>query len=178
MKDPLIKGHPLHAMLSDVPIGALVTSVVMDALWLANPIATWRTAAEIGLLVTIGGAVLAAAAGLWDWFGIPAEHPAKSSAAYHGWTNSAGLVLMVASLVVHRQLGGVIGPALTFAAFGVSVGAAWIGGEMVFRQGWRVTPAEYDEQLESQLREEGQTERIRRVHQEVSAYEQEHTLLP
>lgn len=178
MKDPLVKGHPLHAMLSDIPIGALVTSGVMDAVWLANPIATWRLAAEITLLVTTGGAVLAAAAGLWDWFGIPGEHPSKTSAARHGWINGAGVVLVVASLIVHWQLGGVAGPILTFAAFGVSVCAAWIGGEMVFRQGWRVRPAEYDEQLESQLRQEGQTERIRRVHEEVAAYERDHTLLP
>jgi len=26
MKDPLLKGHPLHAMLSDVPIGSLYTA--------------------------------------------------------------------------------------------------------------------------------------------------------
>jgi len=60
MKDPLLKGHPLHAMLSDVPIGALLTSVVMDAIWLANPVPTWRMAAEVTLFVTVCGAALAA----------------------------------------------------------------------------------------------------------------------
>src|SRR5207253_1420043 len=60
---PVLKGHPLHAMLSDVPIGALITSMVMDAIWLANPIDTWRTAAEVALFVTVCGATLAALPG-------------------------------------------------------------------------------------------------------------------
>ena len=48
----------------------------------------------------------------------------------------------------------------------------------VFRQGWRVRPAEWDEQLESELLKEGQSERIQRVHETVRAYERDHTLLP
>ena len=178
MKDPLIKGHPLHAMLSDLPIGALVTSVVLDVIWLAQPLATWRLAAEVALLVTVCGSVLAAGAGLWDWFGIPSEHQSKTTAAYHGWINSAGLALMLASLFVHWRLATVAGPILTFAAFAVTGVAGWLGGELVFRQGWRVTPAEYDELLEEQLRKDGQTDRIRRVHEEVRQFEQEKTLLP
>jgi uncharacterized membrane protein len=161
MKDPLVKGHPLHAMLSDIPIGALVTSVVLDAIWLANPVQEWRMAAE-----------------LWDWFGIPGDHQSKSTAAYHGWINSAGLVLMIASLVVHWRLGTIAGPILTFAALAVAGVAGWLGGELVFRQGWRVTPAEYAEQLEAQLRDEGQSDRVRRVHEDVRQYERENTLLP
>jgi uncharacterized membrane protein len=178
MKDPLVKGHPLHAMLSDIPIGALVTSVVLDAIWLANPVQEWRMAAEVALLVTVCGAVLAASAGLWDWFGIPGDHQSKSTAAYHGWINSAGLVLMIASLVVHWRLGTIAGPILTFAALAVAGVAGWLGGELVFRQGWRVTPAEYAEQLEAQLRDEGQSDRVRRVHEDVRQYERENTLLP
>jgi uncharacterized membrane protein len=178
MKDPLVKGHPLHAMLSDVPVGALVTSVVLDTIWLAGGDAQWRWAATVTLLVTVCGSVLAAGAGLWDWFGIPNEHQAKSSAAYHGWINAAGLLVTLASLIVHWRLGTVWAPILTYAGLCVSVAAAWIGGELVFRQGWRVTPAEYDEQLEAQLRKDGQSARLDRVHEEVRQYEREHTLLP
>lgn len=178
MKDPLVKGHPLHAMLSDVPIGALVTSVVMDAIWLAQPSLVWLRGSEIALLVTACGAVLAALAGLWDWFGIPSEHQAKSMAAYHGWTNVAWVGLIIASLIVHWRVGTAAGPILTFAGLLVAGVAGWLGGDLVFRIGWRVKPAEHAEMLEEQLRKDGQGDRIERVHEEVRAYERDHTLLP
>jgi len=178
VRDPVLKGHPLHAMLSDVPIGALITSVVMDALWLAHPAETWRMAAEVALFVTVCGASLAALAGLWDWLSIPNEHESKTAAAYHGWINGAGLALLIASLFVHWRFGAAVGPMLSFAGFAVAVAAAWIGGDVVFRQGWRVRPAEWDEQLEAELRKEGDAELIRKVHETVRAYERDHTLLP
>lgn len=178
MKHPVVKGHPLHAMLSDLPIGALVTSVVMDALWLGMPSATWRAAAEVTLLVTLGGALLAAVAGLWDWFGIPSEHAAKRQAAYHGWTNAAAVGLLIASLVVHWLTGSAVGPVLTFCGLGVAIVAGWIGGDLVFQLGWRVNPAERAEILEGQLLNEGQGDRVRRVREEVRAFEREQTLLP
>jgi hypothetical protein len=67
-------------------------------------------------------------------------------------------------------------PAERVSANGVA--AAWIGGDVVFRQGWRVRPAEWDEQLEAELRKEGDAELIRKVHETVRAYERDHTLLP
>lgn len=178
MKHPVIKGHPLHAILSDVPIGALMATVVLDAIWLARPSSTWLMAAEVTLLVTLGGAALAALAGLWDWFGIPREHAAKRLAAYHGWTNVAGVVLLVASLIVHWRLGNVIGPVLTFCGLAVASAAGWLGGDLVFQIGWRVTPAEHAEMLEEGLRRDGHAERVRKVHEEVREFERKQTLLP
>lgn len=178
MKHPVIKGHPLHAILSDVPIGALIATVVLDAVWLARPNPTWVMAAEVTLLVTLGGATLAALAGLWDWFGIPNDHAAKSLAAYHGWTNVAAVSLLIASLVVHWRLGTVVGPVLTFCGLAVASVAGWLGGDLVFRLGWRVTPAEHAEMLEAGLRHDDQTERIRKVREEVREFERKQTLLP
>jgi len=178
MKQPVVKGHPLHAMLSDLPVGALLVSAVLDAIWLAHPTITWLHGAEITLAITLIGAALAALAGLWDWFGIPNDHPAKSLAATHGWTNTGWVVVALASLVVHWQLASVWGPILTFVAVAVAVIAGWLGGDLVFRLGWRVTPAEHAEMLEEQLRKDGQGGRVERVHEEVRTFEREQTLLP
>lgn len=178
MKHPVIKGHPLHAILSDIPIGALIATAVVDAIWLGHPSPMWLRAAELTLLVTLAGAVLAALAGLWDWFGIPRGHAAKTRAAYHGWTNVAAVALLLASLAVHWRMGNALGPILTFCGLAVASVAGWLGGDLVFRLGWRVTPAEHAEMLEEALRKDGQVERIRTIHEAVREFERKQTLLP
>ncbi|MGH2503315.1 MAG: DUF2231 domain-containing protein, partial [Ktedonobacterales bacterium] len=42
LKDPLVKGHPLHAMLTDLPIGAFVVGLGCDAIGLASRQPVWR----------------------------------------------------------------------------------------------------------------------------------------
>src|SRR5712664_182884 len=46
MKDPLIKGHPLHALLTDLPIGMLAGGTACDLLGFATRRHTWRFAAR------------------------------------------------------------------------------------------------------------------------------------
>ncbi len=49
MKDPLVKGHPLHALMTDVPVGALVAGT------------TWRVGfVAVAVLPLLGHRVLRA----------------------------------------------------------------------------------------------------------------------
>jgi hypothetical protein len=67
---------------------------------------------------------------------------------------------------------------LSTVGVGALVVSAWIGGDLVYRLGWRVAPAEYDEQLESALHDRGDDALIAHAHHTVEQYEQTHALLP
>ena len=108
-----------------------------------------------------------------DWLTIPGEHPARTPATIHGVINTAGLVaLLGASTVPKRRLG-----LLAVATAGLLV-AAWIGGDLVFRFGWRVRPAEEAEIAESALVAAGQAQPFEQARREVADFERRKTFLP
>lgn len=180
MKDPLIKGHPVHAILSDLPVGTTTAGVAFDLLGLVTRRREWYFAARAALgLAALSGSA-AALVGLWDYQAVPREHPARSTGAVHGYVNAGALSLLALSFVARRaetapSMVARAAAASALMALGVS---GWLGGELVFRLGWRVTPAEYAEQLEEDLRQHGEEERIAKAHNTVESYEQEHALLP
>src|SRR5215472_16664713 len=61
--------HPLHPLLSDVPIGAWLIGGVFDVIWLVASEANARSAraAEAAVGIGILGAIGAAITGLADW---------------------------------------------------------------------------------------------------------------
>jgi uncharacterized membrane protein len=180
MKDPLLKGHPLHAMLSDLPVGTAVAGVACDVLAVLTRAPGWRSAARTALGAALVSGSAAALAGLWDYQAVPGEHPARRVGALHGYLNASALVLLLSSLVARRRerYRGRLAPALSAMGLLALAYAAWLGGEMVFRLGWRVVPAEHAEQLEAELRQRGDTAAITRAHETVRRYERDHALLP
>lgn len=184
MKDPLIKGHPLHAILSDLPVGTTTAAVACDVAGMVTGRREWyfATQAMLGLGVLTGSS--AALVGLWDYLEVPHEHPARRVGAVHGFVNAGVLSLLGLSFIarrgrMRRKAGpGVFAHATALAALMALGVSGWLGGELVFRLGWRVTPAEYDEQLEQDLRQHGEEARIAKAHDVVQAYEEKRALLP
>lgn len=184
MKDPLIKGHPVHAILSDLPVGTTTAAVACDLVGMVTGRREWyfATQATLGLAVLTGSS--AALAGLWDYLEVPHEHPARRVGAVHGFVNAGVLSLLALSFTARQQRmrakagPGVFAHATALAALMALGVSGWLGGELVFRLGWRVTPAEYDEQLEQDLRQHGEDARIAKAHDVVRAYEAERALLP
>lgn len=185
MKDPLVKGHPLHALLTDLPVGALVVGTTCDLIGLATRRPTWRFAARTAHTGAFVSGGVAALVGLWDYQAIPREHPARRVSALHGYLNAGMLSLLLGSLLLRRES---LAPpdgrphpvalALGAAAFSTLIASGWLGGELVYRLGWRVVPAEHAEQLEDTLRQRGDGSLIEQAHDIVQQYEQTHALLP
>lgn len=187
LKDPLIMGHPLHALLTDLPIGALTLGVTCDALGLVTRRPTWRFAARAAHTGALLSGVAAGLVGLWDYQAVPREHPARRVGALHGYLNAAMLGMLLASVLARGESHDstvsdgrprLIACAFSAAALATLVASGWLGGDLVFRLGWRVVPAEYAEQLESSLRARGDVSLIEQAHDTVRQYEQEHALLP
>jgi nitrite reductase/ring-hydroxylating ferredoxin subunit len=121
-------GHPLHPMLTDLPIGAWVMSALLDAV--GGPA---EGAAD--LLVTAGvvAAVPTAAAGLNDWS--DTVGPEARVGLVHATVNTTALSLYLASAVARARGRRRGGKALGLAGLGVLLGGAYLGGHLSFGMG-------------------------------------------
>jgi uncharacterized membrane protein len=180
MKDPLVKGHPLHALLTDIPIGTALAGTAFDLIGRASGDTRWHFAARASLGAATVGGVASALVGIWDYRSVPRGHPAHHLGAWHGWLNTGVLVALSASLALRREDArpSRAATALSLGALGLLTASGWLGGDLVYRLGWRVVPAEHAEQLEADLQRSGENERVERAHATVHAYEQSHALIP
>lgn len=143
LKHPVIKGHPLHAILSDLPAALIPTALLAAAAERARPGTETRYAARSATWLALAAAAAAGVVGWWDWLTIPKDHAVRGPATTHGLLNSAGLMAVgVAAFAPRRRLELLVG------ANAVLLVAAWIGGDLVYRLGWRVRPAEELELLD------------------------------
>jgi uncharacterized membrane protein len=190
MKDPLIKGHPLHAMLTDLPVGTTVAGVAFDTVADVTHSERWRFAATASFGAAFLSGALAALVGFWDYQAVPPDHPARRTGALHGYLNAGVLVLLGLTTVTRVRATPAptdttadkppsrpfrLLPLLALTVLSVS---GWLGGDLVFKLGWRVRPAEYDEQLEADLSRSGDRERIDKAHATAHEYERAHALVP
>lgn len=131
-------GHPIHQMLIVFPLGLLGTSVVFDLLAIGLNDAQWAVIAYYLILAGILGGLLAAPFGTIDWLSIPAGTRAKSVGALHGAGNVVVLALFAASAWLRNGAPAdppLLALVLAFAAVGLSLVTAWLGGELVGRLG-------------------------------------------
>jgi nitrite reductase/ring-hydroxylating ferredoxin subunit/uncharacterized membrane protein len=123
-------GHPLHPVLTDIPVGAWSVTVLLDAMDAGaghgNGI---RAASDASLALGIAGAVGAAVTGLTDWSDTDAR-PRRTGMA-HALINTGALLLFTASFVARRRGNRTTGKALAAAGLLTASAAAYIGGELV-----------------------------------------------
>lgn len=124
-------GHPLHSVLTDVPVGAWTAAVVFDAADRRLGSRRWRRRADGAIAVGIGGAVAAALAGLTDWQHVDGA-PRRTGLA-HAALNTTALGLFTSSLLLRRRGARGAGHVLAGAGLGVLVAAAYLGGRLVYR---------------------------------------------
>ncbi len=125
-------GHPLHVILTDIPIGGWTAAVVFDALDSMGTRREYRVAADTALILGLVGAVGAAATGLTDWQDI--DPPARRVGLVHGLLNVASVVLFASSLLARRRGNRTTGRGLAALGYAVSVAAARLGGNLVYEK--------------------------------------------
>jgi nitrite reductase/ring-hydroxylating ferredoxin subunit/uncharacterized membrane protein len=121
-------GHPLHGLLTDVPIGVLTLVIVLDVLGQS-------AAADVALVIGVLAMLAAAAAGLADYS--TTDGRARVYATVHG-------VLMLVAVVVYLVSVGLraAGPAsrtlpvvLSIVGYLVLAAGAFVGGDVVYALG-------------------------------------------
>jgi nitrite reductase/ring-hydroxylating ferredoxin subunit/uncharacterized membrane protein len=122
-------GHPLHPMLTDLPIGFWTSSFVLDL------VGGKRSAAASQRLVALGilSAAPTAAAGLSDWSDTIGEE--RRIGTVHAVANVAALGLYTWSWLARR--GGRRKAGVTLGLLGATAASAggYLGGHLVYRQG-------------------------------------------
>ena len=131
-------GHPLHPALTSVPLGAWTTALAMDAASNGNP--GMRRAATFAMGVGLVGAVGSAVTGLTDWSETGGS--ARRAGLVHGLLNVTATAMMATSFVLRKQGDHDEGRVCAWTGFAIALGAAYLGGELVYRQRVGVSDAE------------------------------------
>lgn len=145
----LILGHPAHPAISDVPVGAWLTGVILELVHLAGG-GVPESAGVIAIIIGIIGAAIAVLTGLTDYADTYGHE--RRTATLHG----LGMVLALVLFIVANVLGagGHERSGFAFAVAGlVVVGlSAYVGGHVVFgigtavnRNAWLAEPGDYVE---------------------------------
>jgi nitrite reductase/ring-hydroxylating ferredoxin subunit/uncharacterized membrane protein len=122
-------GHPLHPLLTDIPIGAWTVTFALDTLTaIGRP--SHERGADAALAVGIAGAAGAAASGWADWSDT-ADEP-KRLGLMHAMLNGGAMALYVGSLVARRGGHRGTGIALATAGYSLVSFAGYLGGELTF----------------------------------------------
>lgn len=125
-------GHPLHAALVPIPIGAFTTTMALDIVELAGK-KRYRRVADGALLAGIAGGLTAALPGLADWS--HTEGGARRTGFVHAALN-VSIVGMYGGSAMLRAAGlRKPGIALAMVAHGLLGASAWLGGELAYRYG-------------------------------------------
>lgn len=131
--------HPLHPVLTDVPIGAWLVAIVLDlaALVFRAPNLGFASALAIGFGIL--GALGAMVTGLFDWEDVNARE--LTLGLTHGIINITATTFFVLSIILrwsnHWEIEWVSAALALIGFLTLSVGA-FIGGTLVFRLGTMV----------------------------------------
>jgi len=145
--NPVIKGHPLHAIMTDLPVALIPTGFGFSLL---GRLTGRRELEAAGYLNTLAGVALAvptAMFGVADYLQMEVRDPAQTTGFVHGSLNAAALGLGIGSLAGRslRRPGSRRGLWLGGLSTSVFFASAYLGGDLVYHRGWRVKPIEREE---------------------------------
>jgi len=119
-------GHPVHSAATDIPIGTLLLTVILDVMG-------QNAAADIALVATILFMLGAAVTGAADY--TDTDGTARVRATLHATLMVIALLLLLMSLVL-RAAGGdsdrSIAVAISFLGFLIVTAGAYVGGDVVY----------------------------------------------
>jgi uncharacterized membrane protein len=144
-------GHPLHAAMTDVPVGAWTAGLVLDLLEVAGGRRDLRKGADVVHAVGLAGALGAAIAGLADWTRTRRE--AKRVGFLHGAANMVIAGLYGASLLARAKRRRREAIALSSTGWALLVASSWLGGEIAYHYGVGVRPEALEAQAGDRARE-------------------------
>jgi nitrite reductase/ring-hydroxylating ferredoxin subunit/uncharacterized membrane protein len=122
-------GHPLHPVLTDLPIGFWTSAWVLDLVGGRRRRAAAQTLVGLGVLSAIPTAIT----GLSDWSDTVGG--TRRIGVVHAAANTAALGLYTSSWLARRRGRHATGVMLGFAGAAAATLAAYFGGHLVYRTG-------------------------------------------
>ena len=130
-------GHPLHPLLTDIPIGTLASATVLDLVAAQRG----QTAADVLVVAGLLSALPTIAAGAADWS--DSYGPDQRVGAVHALANAVGLGLYGWSLRARRRGDRRTGTALGLAGMTSMAVGGYLGGHLSHSRGVGVNNAFY-----------------------------------
>ncbi len=124
-------GHPLHAAVTDVPIGSWTVAAALDVLD-AGGSAQYRAGADAAVMIGLLGAVPAALSGMTDWSDTHGK--AQRLGAMHGLLNVGAVAMYATSYVARKCDNRGLGRVLGWVGFGLVMASSYLGGELSYTQ--------------------------------------------
>lgn len=122
-------GHPLHPVLTDLPIGFWTATVALDTADALRGRDDLSAAADLALGLGLGTALVTALSGFADWQ-FTQDRPRRIGTA-HAMMNLAVTALNALALVIRRAGARKAGRSLTLAGYLVLNAAGYLGGHLV-----------------------------------------------
>lgn len=132
-------GHPLHPMLTDVPIGSWIAAAAVDLFGGASGRKAAKRLVGLGVLAT-GPTALAGWSDWSDTYG-----PNQRVGLIHALGNSSAALLQSASYLARRRGHHRSGLLLSVAGLGAMGGAAYLGGHLSYVRGVGVNHTAFEE---------------------------------
>lgn len=126
--------EPLHAVLTDVPVGAWTAAVAFDAIGAVTGGDGLNKAADASVVVGLVGAVGAAITGMNDWADVKEDAPRRIGAV-HALLNVAATGVFAASCVARSRDQRSKGRGLAAIGFLLVSASAHLGGNLVYEHG-------------------------------------------
>jgi nitrite reductase/ring-hydroxylating ferredoxin subunit/uncharacterized membrane protein len=126
-------GHPLHVVLTDVPLGSWTAAAVLDVLEEKTGSRAIGRGADAAIAVGLVGAAAAALTGLADWSKVGGGRPRRIGLA-HGLVNATATVCYITSLCLRRAHSHRAGRRFAWLGFIISSVAAYLGGHLVYKE--------------------------------------------
>jgi nitrite reductase/ring-hydroxylating ferredoxin subunit/uncharacterized membrane protein len=124
-------GHPLHPLLTDIPIGAWTVAAIADVVALAGDERA-DYAADVATAIGVAGAVAAAWAGWAEWSDTKDE-PRRLGIA-HAALNAGALTSYAVSLALRRADRRGIARLASMLGYALVGAGGYLGGELAFGQ--------------------------------------------
>ena len=131
-------GHPLHPVLTDLPIGFWTSAFVLDVVGRREG----RRAAQLLVGLGVASAVPTAMAGLADW--ADTSGGTRRVGSVHAILNGLGLATFALSWRARRRGQHGLGVLWCFVGSAAATAAAALGGELVYRRGTGVDTNAFD----------------------------------
>lgn len=125
-------GHPLHPVLTDIPIGAWTTALTLDVLDAASPRSIYKSSADAAIALGLGGALGAATTGLTDWQHLTGR--SRRIGFTHASLNVLATLLYAGSLVLRGNKNRRTARGLSLLGYGTILLSAYLGGELVYQR--------------------------------------------
>ena len=126
-------GHPLHVVLTDVPIGAWTTAAVFDLIEQNTPSRTMARGADAAITLGLCATAITAITGLADWSKIGGGR-ARRVGLMHGLLNTAASACYITSLCLRRNRSRAAGRQFAWLGLMISTVAAYLGGHLVYTE--------------------------------------------